>query len=293
MFFEELSYDEWNMVAELVADEPAVRLNRRGRRRIEPRVIANAVLWILTTGEPWSRLPARYPSGPTCRGRFEEWKLNGTLAEMIRLLSRTGRQFSFIPKPASAAARPASGAVSRRHAGDGPGGVVWRSAGAWQSSKGATNGSAAADPFAEISRQLQGQRVDAPLGVESRATAVAWPLAQAFRTRSMRGGPSSYSSQITDRRGYVIHAAAEPVPGAMFRAWAEIVKDGKRVERSGLVGPRFADVESAQRHALNWARRWIDRHCPLSATATATDSTAREPDADAAPSEQILSLNLS
>ncbi len=110
MFFDELSNDEWALLAALVSDEPAVRLNRRGRPRAEPRIVANAVLWILTTGEPWSKLPGRYPSGPTCRRRFEEWQLNGTLLEMVRLLSQTGRTFAYIPQPAPpAAAKPARG----------------------------------------------------------------------------------------------------------------------------------------------------------------------------------------
>lgn len=109
MFFDELSNDEWALLAALVSDEPAVRLNRRGRPRAEPRIVANAVLWILTTGEPWSKLPGRYPSGPTCRRRFEEWQLNGTLLEMVRLLSQTGRTFAYVPQPAPpVAAKPAA-----------------------------------------------------------------------------------------------------------------------------------------------------------------------------------------
>jgi hypothetical protein len=43
----------------------------------------------------------------------------------------------------------------------------------------------------------------------------------------------------------------------MFRGWAEIVKDGSRVERSGLIGPRFASAEEARTYALEWAGRWI------------------------------------
>ena len=104
MFFDELSNDEWAQVSALVSDEPAVRLNRRGRPRAEPRIVANAVLWILTTGEPWSKLPGRYPSGPTCRRRFEEWQANGTLAEVIRLLTQNGRAFAYIPEPSPPAA---------------------------------------------------------------------------------------------------------------------------------------------------------------------------------------------
>ena len=59
----------------------------------------------------------------------------------------------------------------------------------------------------------------------------------------------------------MIYVAAEQVPNAMYRAWAEIMKDGKRVERSGLVGPRFEGADAAEQYALEWARQWIDREC--------------------------------
>ncbi|MEM5437029.1 DUF6566 family protein [Paraburkholderia diazotrophica] len=67
--------------------------------------------------------------------------------------------------------------------------------------------------------------------------------------------------RFADHHGYVVYVAAERVPSDMFRAWAEIMKDGKRVERSGLIGPRFADADAAHRFALDWARQWIDREC--------------------------------
>ncbi|WP_346778441.1 DUF6566 family protein [Paraburkholderia sp. Tr-20389] len=67
--------------------------------------------------------------------------------------------------------------------------------------------------------------------------------------------------QVADRQGYVIYVAAEQVPNDKYRAWAEIMKDGKRVERSGLIGPRFSDADAAHRFALDWARQWIDREC--------------------------------
>lgn len=99
MFFDELNDEEWARLSTLIADEP-IRLNRRGRPRAENRVVANAVLWILTTGEPWSKLPGRYPSGPTCRRRFEEWLASGTLGEMVRVLSEeSGRAFAYVPPP--------------------------------------------------------------------------------------------------------------------------------------------------------------------------------------------------
>ncbi len=101
MFFDELSDEEWTRVSTLIADEP-IRLNRRGRPRAETRVVANAILWILTTGEPWSKLPGRYPSGPTCRRRFEEWLASGTLGEMVAMLTElSGRAFAYVPPPPS------------------------------------------------------------------------------------------------------------------------------------------------------------------------------------------------
>ncbi|SDI33358.1 Transposase [Paraburkholderia steynii] len=327
MFFDELSNDEWAQVSALVSDEPAVRLNRRGRPRAEPRIVANAVLWILTTGEPWSRLPGRYPSGPTCRRRFEEWQANGTLAEVIRLLTLNGRAFAYIPEPTPPAApKPAPVVETPKPRDDLARGVFWKSPETWQSSapesgvpNGAPSGWRALAPMADITRQLAGSSAVETGFVEApRASAVtALPAASAFDAGVVFGdaqrvdvqavqapmqahAADSYAAsvqtdahgedastatastdnsvdsqhtplwmsltaprglEVADRQGYTIYVEAEQVPNDAFRAWAEIMKDGKRVERSGLIGPRFADVDAAHRFALDWARQWIDREC--------------------------------
>jgi putative transposase len=90
MPFDDLKDNEWALVSALFCDEPK-RAERRGRPRVEPRAVVNAVLWVLCTGEGWSKLPGRYPSPPTCRRRFDEWQSDGTLTEMARLLGDTGR----------------------------------------------------------------------------------------------------------------------------------------------------------------------------------------------------------
>ncbi len=304
MFFDELSNDEWALLAALVADEPAVRLNRRGRPRAEPRIVANAVLWILTTGEPWSKLPGRYPSGPTCRRRFEEWQLNGTLLEMVRLLSQTGRTFAYVPQPAPpVAAKPAAPVAEPPSVRDeNPRGVSWKSPESWQapgmsSSLGRWR---AADPIADMTRQLAGMESAQPVARAQPGTSQAAPARPVMRAglprmneagavgaamhgltsaiAAARGTPAPNEqrstlpmslaprgTEIADRRGYLIYVAAERVPNAMYRAWAEIMKDGKRVERSGLVGPRFADADAAEHYALEWARQWIDRECATQA----------------------------
>jgi transposase len=318
MFFDELSNDEWALLAALVSDEPAVRLNRRGRPRAEPRIVTNAVLWILTTGEPWSKLPGRYPSGPTCRRRFEEWQLNGTLLEMVRLLSQTGRTFAYVPQPAPpVAAKPAAPAAETTSMRDeSPRGVSWKSPESWQA-PGVSSTLAnwrSADPMADMTRQLSGLATAAPT---ARTHAHANPAATAgsemrpamraavpagFGVRAAESGTeagavgaamvrldsaiaSARRAQTPDDRriplpslaprgmqidgphGYQIYVMAEEVPNAMYRAWAEIMKDGKRVERSGLVGPRFADANEAEHYALEWAQQWIDREHATQAAA--------------------------
>ncbi|NLA18469.1 transposase [Burkholderia cepacia] len=93
MLFDDLRDNEWALVEGLFCSEPA-RSERRGRPRVEARSVVNAVLWVLSTGEGWSKLPGRYPSPPTCRRRFDEWQADGTLAEIVKRLGTSGRQIS-------------------------------------------------------------------------------------------------------------------------------------------------------------------------------------------------------
>ncbi|MFM0738511.1 transposase [Paraburkholderia xenovorans] len=316
MFFDELSNDEWALLAALVSDEPAVRLNRRGRPRAEPRIVANAVLWIMTTGEPWSKLPGRYPSGPTCRRRFEEWQMNGTLLDMVRLLSGTGRTFAYVPQPAppvtAKPAAPVAPTPSVRE--EFVRGVSWKSPESWQAPGASSRLSSwrSADPIADITRQLSGlanvpppvSRTPAPrpsmrapmtdmrpdmseagaVGVAMYELNAAIASARYSQDQSEMQGQHSRSAlsmslaprgtQIADQHGYAIYVAAERVPNAMYRAWAEIMKDGKRVERSGLVGPRFAQADEAEQYALEWAQQWIDRECLTLAAGSAHQQAA-------------------
>ncbi len=310
MNFEELSDDEWMVVSSLVSDEPPIRLNRRGRPRAEPRVVANAVLWILTTGESWSRLPARYPSGPTCRRRFEEWHVSGTLLELVQLLTQRGRSFIYVPEPAQAqvAASPQATpavavVVEEATEDDGLPAVYWKSPEAWQAPASladadplATN--PAANPIESMTRQLA--RLDealtqaqhrTPAAKAGQASPMVPPQADASagaaRVKSPTAAPTvaptaartlvpeenfevsslaPQTGQIAEWRGYVIHLSVERARSrmhrGMYRAAAEILKDGRRVERTGLIGPAFDDADAARHYAFDWARQWIDREGP-------------------------------
>jgi transposase len=256
MSFNELSDDEWELLTALVSDGSVVNMNRRGRPRIEPRVVSNAVLWVLTTGKRWSKLPAHYPSAPTCRHRFEEWQMNGTLAQIIERLSKKGRSFPYIPEPQSRSrirnTKPDVDTFPR---------VLWRSPESWRGALDRIGECHSIETVTGTTRQLYsvGHEMQAPvptLTPESESVKLS-----ESRRRTPWMGLWASGKQIVDRRGYVIYVAAHPVHNQMFRGWTEIVQDDKRIERSGLLEPRFAEADAAERCALDWARQWIDRHC--------------------------------
>ncbi|WP_146009994.1 transposase [Burkholderia sp. WAC0059] len=306
MNFEELSDEEWMQVASLVSDEPPIRLNRRGRPRAEPRVVTNAVLWILTTGESWSRLPARYPSGPTCRRRFDEWHLNGTLAELVQLLSTRGRAFVYVPEappPETHSAEASAGATADD---DGLPTVFWKSPQAWQAptadapeeQETGERDWPVADAIVSMTRQLSnlqdpddGRPAANPsadpaardvLNPAARAGAVALPSPVAVPSpavdvvtaaRPLWSGAAAQSVQVAEWRGYLMKLVVQPVRNRMFRSAVEILRDGQRLERSGLVGPPFADRESAKQFAFDWARKWVEHECRGEVPAMISDAS--------------------
>ncbi|AJK50263.1 transposase [Burkholderia plantarii] len=313
MFFDELSDEEWTRVSTLIADEP-IRLNRRGRPRAETRVVANAILWILTTGEPWSKLPGRYPSGPTCRRRFEEWLACGTLGEMVAMLGEmSGRSFAYVPPPPELVAPPPRPEPVANH--DRLRGVFWQNpeswslpvadAADWHDEDDEEDGAVHrvvndAPPTADAMPVMQAVHVVQAVTRHAHAAHALTPMPPATDVADVAGLEPAASEagtavradhadqtehgdharpmsvrfatvapQSESYRGYTLYGTAQPVQNMMYRAWAEIARDGRRIERSGLIGPRFSDPEAAERHAIAWGREWVDQH--LAAEATAPD----------------------
>ncbi|HKR42075.1 MAG TPA: transposase [Paraburkholderia sp.] len=260
MQFEEISNEEWSLVGPILNGEHLVGILRRGRPRVQTRVVANAVLWVLTTGEAWSKLPAQYPSQQTCRCRFDEWLQNGKLAEMIRMLSNTGRRFRYIPDEPQSNKKP----EAKRHVCvfgvSGLPRVVWRSQESWHASS--------ADKVdrdshvAALAGTRQVHDAHSRLAFASNDARVPEHLMPTVGRDYQQGafwmGLTAKGSRVADKRGFVIYVAADMVRGEMFRGWAEIMRDGKRIGRSGLVGPRFVAQEAAKQCAMDWAHRWIE-----------------------------------
>jgi transposase len=87
------------MPSELVDDkfwqliEPLLPRTRRhfrhpGRRRIDDRQVLNGILFVLTTGIAWQRLPQElgFGSGMTCWRRLRDWQQAGVWQQLHELL---------------------------------------------------------------------------------------------------------------------------------------------------------------------------------------------------------------
>ncbi len=57
-----------------------------GRPLSDARAVLNGVLWVMHTGEGWSKLPAGYPPYQTCHRRYQRWQQDGSLQEVVERL---------------------------------------------------------------------------------------------------------------------------------------------------------------------------------------------------------------
>jgi hypothetical protein len=141
-------------------------------------------------------------------------------------------------------------------------GVVWKSPESWQTSVVRANACHPADAISAMTRQLSGPADRVPGESPVFACSNVGTPGQPDRQRDTSWTNRAWrDAQVEEYRGHTIHASAQPVQQLMYRACVQIVKDGQRIERSGLIGPQFADTEAAQQYALDWARQWIDRAC--------------------------------
>lgn len=84
MPFEPLSDDEWRPVARLFQADDDRR--RFGRPRRNPREVLDAILWVLTQGERWRRIPQGMPPAQTCYIKYLQWRRDGTWDEIAARL---------------------------------------------------------------------------------------------------------------------------------------------------------------------------------------------------------------
>jgi transposase len=80
----DLSDLEWEIVQTILPEAGPYR--GCGRPLTDTRAVLNGVLWIMRTGEGWSRMPVRYPPYQTCHRRYQRWQKHGLLRQLVERL---------------------------------------------------------------------------------------------------------------------------------------------------------------------------------------------------------------
>ncbi len=87
----ELSDEQWACVATLLPKRKA----KTGRPGSDPRLMLNAIVWILRTGAPWRDLPERFGPWQTAYDHFSKWRRDGFFERILEALQirldRAGR----------------------------------------------------------------------------------------------------------------------------------------------------------------------------------------------------------
>ena len=79
----ELTDHQWRLIQPVI---PPPRRSARGRPPFDRRDILQGILWKLSTASPWYDLPDRYPAWQTCYHYFRQWRRQGIIDEIHRLL---------------------------------------------------------------------------------------------------------------------------------------------------------------------------------------------------------------
>ncbi len=78
----------------------SAKASKGGRPWADDRKCCEGILWILSTGAPWSEAPRRYGSSTTCWQRLSEWSKSGVL------LGPLARVSGPVERPRTSSARP-------------------------------------------------------------------------------------------------------------------------------------------------------------------------------------------
>jgi transposase len=86
--------DQFWRLLEPLLPRPPRRYRHPGRRRLDDRKVLCGILFVLTTGIAWQRLPQElgYGSGMTCWRRLHEWQQAGVFLRLHQLLLANLRQ---------------------------------------------------------------------------------------------------------------------------------------------------------------------------------------------------------
>ena len=82
-----LTDKQWEKIKDLIPDG-AKRTDGKGRPWRDKREVLDGILWILKTGAQWSHLPSTYPPYQTCHRRFQQWREQGLMQQVVETLAK-------------------------------------------------------------------------------------------------------------------------------------------------------------------------------------------------------------
>lgn len=82
-----LTNEQWGLLEPFFTPKPQL-LDKRGRKRRDPREVLDGILWILKTGAQWNQLPKTYPPYQTCHRWFQYWSENGLITKALTVIAQ-------------------------------------------------------------------------------------------------------------------------------------------------------------------------------------------------------------
>ncbi len=84
-----LTDEDWELIKKKLPPR-----KRTGRPRKDERLVVEAILWILTSGEPWRKLPKQYGAWQTVYHVYNDWRKSGLLRRILRTLKSKSDRFA-------------------------------------------------------------------------------------------------------------------------------------------------------------------------------------------------------
>jgi transposase len=81
-----LTEEEWARVRPLLAADDPPR--RKGRKRVNPRGVLEAIVYRQRSGCRWNDLPREYPDDSTVHRTYQRWQRLGILDRLLDILER-------------------------------------------------------------------------------------------------------------------------------------------------------------------------------------------------------------
>lgn len=78
----ELTDEQWNRIIPVLPS-----CVNTGRPRANDRKTLNGILWVLSRNAKWADVPTRYGAPSTCHSRFQLWRKNGVLKNIVEILA--------------------------------------------------------------------------------------------------------------------------------------------------------------------------------------------------------------